>query len=177
MGDRLGVVVGIDGSEGSRAALAFALWDAVRRGTGVQLVSVFLPPQYRPEAYWLAAPPTVDQVKDELRVIARRMIDGVVAEHPGLAAVPVDLHELEGHPARVLIDQARGADVLVVGHRGRGGFASALLGSVGLQCVLHAECPVTVVRSAPRPETTGDAREGSAEPAQLGADPAGAPIS
>ena len=45
-----------------------------------------------------------------------------------------------------LIERARGADLLVIGHRGRGGAASALLGSVGLHCVLHAECPVTVIR-------------------------------
>jgi nucleotide-binding universal stress UspA family protein len=163
MGERLGVVVGIDGSEGSREALAFALEEAARRGTGVRVISVFLPPQYRPEAYSLAAPPTVDQVKDDLRMIATRMIDHVVAEHPGLAAVPVELHELEGHPAEVLIDRARGAALLVVGHRGRGGFASALLGSVGMQCVLHGECPVTVVRTAPRPETPRAGLEHSAE--------------
>ena len=43
MGERRGVVVGLDGSEGSRAALAFALRDAARRGTGVRVISVFLP--------------------------------------------------------------------------------------------------------------------------------------
>jgi nucleotide-binding universal stress UspA family protein len=46
----------------------------------------------------------------------------------------------------VLVDQSRDADMLVVGHRGRGGLRSAVLGSVGLQCVLHAAVPVTVVR-------------------------------
>jgi nucleotide-binding universal stress UspA family protein len=151
MGERLGVVVGIDGSEESCAALTFALQEAARRGTGVRVISVFLPPQYRPQAYSLAAPPTVVQVMDELRMIAARMLDDVVAEHPGPAAVPVKLHELEGHPATMLIDQARGADLLVVGRSGRGGFASSL-GSVGMQCVLHGECPVTVVCSAPRSE-------------------------
>jgi nucleotide-binding universal stress UspA family protein len=45
------------------------------------------------------------------------------------------------------VDQSRDADLLVVGHRGRGGFGSAVLGSVGLQCVLHATVPVTVVRA------------------------------
>jgi len=46
----------------------------------------------------------------------------------------------------VLIDKSAEVDVLVLGHRGRGGFASMLLGSVGLQCVQHARCPVIVVR-------------------------------
>jgi nucleotide-binding universal stress UspA family protein len=154
------VVVGIDGSTGSRAALRFALEDAARRGTGVRVVSALMPPQYWPEAYGLASLPSIGELKDDLRVIARRCVDDVVAEEPGLAGVPVELHEIEGQPAKVLIDQARGADLLVVGHRGRGGFTSALLGSVGLQCVLHAECPVVVVRLAPQP---GEEAEPTAE--------------
>ena len=102
-------------------------------------------------------------MKDDLRGMAMQMLDAVVTKQPVLAAVPVELHELEGHPAEVLIDRARGAALLVVGHRGRGGFASALLGSVGMQCVLHGECPVTVVRTAPRPETPRAGLEHSAE--------------
>ena len=108
MGERRGVVVGIDGSEGSRAALAFALRDAARRGTGVRVISVFLPSQFWPEAYWLAPPPAVVAVKDDLRGMAMQMLDAIVTEQPVLAAVPVELHELEGHPARVLIEQAKG---------------------------------------------------------------------
>lgn len=157
MGERPRVVVGVDGSTWSRAALRFALEDAARRGQGVQVVSVLLPPEFWPEAYGVAGPPTVAAKKDDLRAAARRMVDEVVAKHPGLAAVPVELHELVGRPAQVLIDRARGADVLVIGHRGRGGFASALLGSVGLQCVLHAECPVVVVRPVAQAVADGTA--------------------
>ncbi len=51
-----------------------------------------------------------------------------------------------GTPGHALVGQSREADLLAVGHRGRGGFQSAVLGSVGLQCVLHATVPVTVVR-------------------------------
>jgi nucleotide-binding universal stress UspA family protein len=147
------VVVGVDGSAESRAALRYAMEEAARRETGIQVISVFLPPQYWPNAYGLAAPPTPYEVKSDLRAVARRMIDEVVAEVPALGSVPVELHELEGKPAEVLIERARGAGLLVVGHRGRGGLASKLLGSVGLQCVLHAKCPVTVVRPKPQPET------------------------
>jgi nucleotide-binding universal stress UspA family protein len=156
MHERPAVVVGVDGSAESRAALRYAMEEAARRGTGVQVVSVFLPPQYRLDAYGIAAPPTPDEIRSGLRVIARRMVDEVVADVPVLAHVPVELHELEGKPAEVLLGRARGADLLVVGHRGRGGIASALLGSVGLQCVLHAECPVTVVRPTPQPEEVID---------------------
>lgn len=175
MGERRGVIVGIDGSEGSRAALAFALRDAARRGTGVRVISVFLPSQFWPEAYWLAPPPAVVAVKDDLRGMAMQMLDAIVTEQPVLAAVPVELHELEGHPARVLIEQAKGADLLVVGHRGRGGFASALLGSVGLHCVLHGECPVTVVRPELRLATSRDGLAHAAQPARLGVGPIVAP--
>lgn len=52
------VVVGLDGSAESWAALTYAIEDAARRGSGVEVVSVFLPPQYRPESYGLVAPPT-----------------------------------------------------------------------------------------------------------------------
>jgi nucleotide-binding universal stress UspA family protein len=147
---------GVDGSDYSRAALTYAMEEAARRGTGVQVVSAFLPPQYRPDAYGLTAPPTPDEIRSDLRLLARRMVDEVVAEVPALAAVPVELHELEGKPAEVLNKQARGAGLLVVGHRGRGGVASALLGSVSLECVLHAECPVTVIRPKPQPEVVRD---------------------
>jgi len=56
------------------------------------------------------------------------------------------VHVQCGRPADVLIEVSRRAALLVVGHRGRGPLTSALLGSVGLHCVLHAVCPVTVVR-------------------------------
>ena len=81
-----------------------------------------------------------------------------MAAEPRLGAVPTEVVTLPGPAAKALIEQAADADLLVVGHRGRGGFKSAVLGSVGLHCVLHATCPVTVVRpervaaTAPRVE-------------------------
>jgi nucleotide-binding universal stress UspA family protein len=70
--------------------------------------------------------------------------DEVAADRTPL--VSVDVEAVAGGPAPVLLDAAEGADLLVLGHRGRGAFSSAVLGSVGLQCVLHATCPVTIVR-------------------------------
>jgi len=70
--------------------------------------------------------------------------DEVAADRTPL--VSVDVEAVAGGPAPVLRDAAEGADLLVLGHRGRGAFCSAALGSVGLQCVLHATCPVTIVR-------------------------------
>jgi len=161
MGER--VVVGVDGSTGSRAALLFALEEAARRQVGVRVVSALLPPQHWPDAYGLAAPPTIGEMKNDLRVAARRMVDDIVAERSSLAGVPVELHEVEGRPATVLVEHSRGADLLVVGHRGRGGLASAMLGSVGLQCVLHAECPVAVVPTGPQPQPIGQKAEAGEE--------------
>jgi nucleotide-binding universal stress UspA family protein len=63
----------------------------------------------------------------------------------------VDVRVVPGSAGQVLLDQAADADLLVVGHRGRGGIASACLGSVGLQCVLHGACPVVVVRLTAAP--------------------------
>ena len=81
---------------------------------------------------------------------------------PDARAVPVQLRVVSGNPGAVLVDEAADADLLVVGHRGRGGIASACLGSVGLHCVLHATCPVVVVRDARVPAeqaaTAGAAR-------------------
>ncbi len=68
-----------------------------------------------------------------------------VAVDPG-SGVPVRPLAIEGNPAQVLLDAARGADLLVVGSRGHGGFAEALLGSVSQHCVQHASCPVVVIR-------------------------------
>jgi nucleotide-binding universal stress UspA family protein len=70
--------------------------------------------------------------------------------------VPTEVTALPGTAAKALIGQAKNADLLVLGHRGRGGLRSAVLGSRGLHCVLHATCPVTIVRpekaAAPRPD-------------------------
>jgi nucleotide-binding universal stress UspA family protein len=74
----------------------------------------------------------------------------VVAERdPADTSPPIGVQAVAGSPAAVLLDVARNADLLVLGHRGHGAFSSALLGSVGLQCVLHPTCPVTIVRPTP----------------------------
>jgi nucleotide-binding universal stress UspA family protein len=60
----------------------------------------------------------------------------------------VSTRVIEGYPAQVLVDASAGADLLVVGNRGHGGFTDVLLGSVSTFCVHHARCPVTVIRPA-----------------------------
>ena len=149
------VVVGVDGSPDSREALRFALEDAHRRGAQVKAVTAYLSPEYWAASYGLSALPTIEEVVEDNVIVAREALQTVVAGAPALADVPVDIVALPGAPAKVLLEQAQDAELLVVGHRGLGAVASVCLGSVGLQCVLHAVCPVVVVPPVPRPTVRG----------------------
>jgi len=94
------------------------------------------------------SPALLDEMAADLEKTARVMVDAVVRERGGaMADVPVQVVAGRGGSGRVLVDQSRGADELVEGHRGRGGFRSAMLGSVGMRCVLHDSVPMSVVRS------------------------------
>jgi nucleotide-binding universal stress UspA family protein len=145
------IVVGVDGSDEARTALEFALDDAGRRNARVRVVSVFEEPDYWAVSYGMSPPAPLQEVTVGLEKATQQVVDVVRAGHPDRAAVPVDVLALVGPPAKVLLEQARDADLLVLGHRGRGGFASAMLGSVGLQCVLHGSGPVTIVRPDKHP--------------------------
>jgi nucleotide-binding universal stress UspA family protein len=103
-------------------------------------------------AAYSAAMPTLEQIISEVEQETRSFVDSVVAEQGETAAgIGVRVQTLPGAPAAVLAEQAQGADLLVVGHRGRGGVASALHGSMSMHRVLHAPCPITIVRPAPHP--------------------------
>jgi len=85
--------------------------------------------------------------------LAQGVVDEVTQAMTAELTLPeITVEARPGRPTDELVDVARGADELVVGHRGRGAFGSVVLGSVGLGCVLHATCPVTVV---PEPATAG----------------------
>ena len=145
------IVVGVDGSESAQAALEFALEEAARWSAHVRAVTAFHPPEYWPVVYGMAGgmvvPPTTAELADDAERTARQALTDATGSVGATArTVPVDVRVVPGSAGQVLLDQAADADLLVVGHRGRGGIASACLGSVGLQCVLHAACPVVVVR-------------------------------
>lgn len=145
--DEIGtVVVGVDGSSGSRAPLDHALQDAARRGARLRVVAAVPLPDYWSMAYGMGPLPPAEFDAD-VRNEAQLMVDDVVAAHPDLCTrVPVTVDAVNGSPAEVLLRASQDADLLVLGHRGRGGLSSVLLGSVGLQCVLRAVCAVTIVR-------------------------------
>jgi nucleotide-binding universal stress UspA family protein len=146
-GHRPTVVVGVDGSAGARAALADAMRSAARRGARLHVVAVYEPPEWRLPPTLLVPLPSRDEIEASLLERARAMVTDVAYElgGEGLCRPEIDVEARPGNAAEVLVDAARDADELVVGHRGRGAVGSALLGSVGWGCVLHAPCPVRVV--------------------------------
>ncbi|TFV92943.1 universal stress protein [Blastococcus sp. CT_GayMR20] len=139
------VVVGVDFSTGARAALLFALQDATRRGVPVEAVTAYRPPDYWMDFYAVASYQP-DQIRTAALDRLRSFVTEVLPEGPQPPPV-VRLHASMGVAADALILESHGADLLVVGSRGHGGFASMLLGSVSMQVAQHASCPVTVVHS------------------------------
>jgi nucleotide-binding universal stress UspA family protein len=149
------VVVGVDGSSGSRKALAFALEEARLRGATLHVVHAWRTPLALtlPEpsiaGYSPLSVEDVERLATELREKAEGLVEGEVEEvagdDPGL---DVRQDVFESDAAEALIEAARGADLLVVGSRGHGGFKGLLLGSVGQKAASHAPCPVVVVPDA-----------------------------
>lgn len=146
-GDRPTVVVGVDDSAAARAALGSAMRSAVQRGARLLVLSVYEPPEWRLGPAFMVPLPSRKEIESSLLERAKGMVTEVAYElgAEGLARPEIDVEARPGRAAEVLVEAARGADELVVGHRGRGAVASALLGSVGWGCVLHAPCPVRVV--------------------------------
>jgi nucleotide-binding universal stress UspA family protein len=143
------IVVGVDGSDCARAALELAAGEAALRGARLRIVSAWKIP---PTVYSGGFAPAVDQATlDVFRESAETVVREATAEAKRLQpSIQAEGRTLEGQPADVLLEEARAASLIVVGNRGRGGFASLLLGSVSQQVVHHSPCPVLVVRGAER---------------------------
>jgi nucleotide-binding universal stress UspA family protein len=137
------IVVGVDGSPGSRKALTWAAAEAADHGANLTVINVWehtlLPPagsvsvseHYVPDPSQRTAEDLVQVIKEEL------------GEEPPVLVQP---QVKQGRPAKVLIEESAGADLLVVGERGHGGFVGLVLGSVSQHVAAYAKCPVTVVR-------------------------------
>ncbi|WP_406209317.1 universal stress protein [Kitasatospora sp. NBC_01560] len=135
------IVVGVDGSPASRQALRWAVGQARLTGAVVDAVLCWvLPTMYG------RAPMSVDR---ELGHTAEKVLAQAVGATVGdERAAEIRETAVLGNAAEVLEERSHGADLLVVGSRGHGGFAGALLGSVSRHCVQHAACPVVVMRGA-----------------------------
>ena len=137
------IVVGVDGSPGSRKALTWAAAEAMDHGAHLVVLNVWehtlLPPagsvsvseRYVPDPSQATAGDLLQIIKEEL------------GEEPPVLVQP---RVKQGRPAKVLIEDSADADLLVVGPRGHGGFAGLVLGSVSQHVAAYAKCPVTVVR-------------------------------
>lgn len=134
------IVVGVDGSEPSKAALKWAAQQA--QLTHAELIAVTaweMPINYGWTAIYL---PDIDLHHDS-QLTLERTVKEALGDHEGLA---MRIFVKEGHPAVVLLRMSAKADLLVLGSRGRGAFTGMLLGSVSDHCVHHAACPVVIVR-------------------------------
>lgn len=131
------IVVGVDGSETAQRALRWAIDEARRREATVEVVHA-----------WRRIPVT-DYLVNEPEPggsarYAQALLDTAV-ESEDTAGVTVERKLIPGGGAYALIHEAKGAALLVVGSRGRGGFSGLLLGSVSQQAVHHAPCPVVII--------------------------------
>jgi nucleotide-binding universal stress UspA family protein len=136
------IVVGVDGSESALDALRWAVAQARSTGATVDAIATWeQPPLAYGAGYYVPVPAT-----DLAEAVGKVLDDSIAEVQHDSAPVEIRRQVVEGHPVQVLLQAARGADLLVLGSRGRGGFAGALLGSVGQHCVQHAPCPVVIVR-------------------------------
>jgi len=135
------IVVGVDGSVPSKAALSWAVEQGRLTGAVVEAVIAW----EFPATYGYPVP--VSDVNWEQ--LARQAVSEAICDvSEGTAPVKVTYKVVEGNAAQVLLEESVGADLLVVGNRGHGGFVEALLGSTGQHCVHHATCPVVVIRDS-----------------------------
>jgi nucleotide-binding universal stress UspA family protein len=145
------VVVGVDGSDGARRALAWAAAEAVRRRVALRLVTA-----YAWAPYGHAGTGAGSHRAEELERGGRQVLDDAVEATRGSAPdLEITANLVVGSPVRVLAEEARQAQLLVLGSRGLGGVSGLLLGSVAVGSAVQASCPVVVVRSAERGDPAG----------------------
>ena len=144
------IVVGVDGSEPSQHALRWAVEEARLRQARIVAVHAWELP-VMPVELMPAPHPNFVALLAEMKDAAEKLVEETVAKVVGDdATVVVEPTAIEWPAASVLIDAASGADLLVLGSRGHGGFVGLLLGSVTQHYVNHAPCPVLVHRGSRR---------------------------
>jgi nucleotide-binding universal stress UspA family protein len=144
-GDRPGqgrIVVGVDGSPGARQALRWALGEAALRHAALEIVHAWSYPDQGPKA---SASPglaiSVEALEDDALQVVEESLSGLVVKE----GLDLRRHVAPSPVSLALVEAAEGADLLVVGARGKGGFAGLQLGSVAQQCAQHTPCPLVIV--------------------------------
>lgn len=146
------IVVGVDGSEGSLEALRWAAEEARLRSAKLVALHAWYAP-YAPAMPGIGEPTALPVDRTVVQQAADEALDASLRE-AGVAGEGIELERavVEDSAARALLDRAEDADLLVVGSRGHGRIAGALLGSISQQVAQHASCPVVIVRA---PKTEG----------------------
>jgi nucleotide-binding universal stress UspA family protein len=139
------IVVGVDGSPSADAAVRWADWEASSRGCGLTLLAT-VSPALATTGFGPGIPPSLDLI-DTLQEQAQAVLDAAAAK---VTTPDVRTHVEVGSASGALIEASQLAEMIVMGSRGRGGFKGLLLGSVGAQVAAHADCPVAIIRDAPR---------------------------
>lgn len=135
--DEMTIVVGFDRSEGSTLALTWAADEAARRGAPLRVVEAWTPGQFGTDA-------------DQARCSEEQLTKAVSAAMDG-RGVEWTATAQQGSAAKVLLEEAKQAQMLVVGSRGHGALAGLALGSVGIQVATHDGAPVVVIVRSPSP--------------------------
>jgi nucleotide-binding universal stress UspA family protein len=138
------IVVGIDGSDASKAALAWAAGEAELRNTDVLALLAWMPTVAVGGPWPVVVPVSAPEEADEAaEATLAAVVNEVLGQEPNVNVVERVVH---GAAATALLEASADAQLLVVGSRGLGGFTGMLLGSVSHQCAQHASCPVVIVR-------------------------------
>jgi nucleotide-binding universal stress UspA family protein len=138
------VVVGVDGSPESVAALVWAGRYAAATGARVRAVHAW---HYPTAAGFPPQGKAPESVTAEVEQRMRADVSNAIFDAHTDPSLQVETVIAYGHPVEALVNESANADLLVVGHRGHGKFAGLHIGSVAIHCVTHATCPVVVVRS------------------------------
>lgn len=141
------IVVGVDGSESARRALRWAVREAEVWGAELTAVAAVPLASGTGALAWLPAAIDREQVLADVRGGLDRAVAVALEGHPG---VTVRKHALDGNAAELMAEFSTAVDLVVVGSRGRGGFAGLLLGSTSQAVLSHAVCPVMVVPNRAR---------------------------
>jgi nucleotide-binding universal stress UspA family protein len=140
-----GILVGLDGSNNSQKALDWAVKHAALEHAPLTVLAV----HEVAASAWTGNPiiyPQDQPEEEKARQAAQEAVNKALGELGGPGPESVTVRAVSGQPAQALIEASADADLVVVGSRGAGGFATLLTGSVSSKVVNHAACPVVVVR-------------------------------